>query len=251
MAKQIAVAGKGGTGKTTFTALLIRYLVKNNKGSILAVDADANANLNEALGMEVEQTISELLTSTKDPKNIPAGMTQETYIEYKLQSSLVESDYVDMLVMGGPEGPGCYCFPNNLLKGYMDKLGRNYGYVLMDNEAGMEHISRRVTQDIDYMFVISDASARSIRSAGRVRHLVDTLKSNVKNIYLILTKTQHDEDITTLQGEIDKTGLKLIGIIPYDPQVAKFDLLSQPLFDLPDNSAAVQAVNAICKEIQI
>jgi CO dehydrogenase maturation factor len=251
MAKQIAMAGKGGTGKTTFTALLIRYLVKNNKGSILAVDADANANLNEALGMEVEQTISELLVSTKDPKNIPAGMTQETYIQYKLQASLVESDYVDMLVMGGPEGPGCYCFPNNLLKGFMDKLGNNYGYVLMDNEAGLEHISRRVTQDIDYMFVISDASARSIRSAGRVRHLVDTLKSNVKNIYLIVTKTQNDEEISSLQGEIDKTGLKLIGVLPYDPLVAKYDLLSQPLYDLPDSSVAVQAVNAICKEVQI
>ena len=251
MVQQIAVAGKGGTGKTTFTALLARYLVKNKKGSVLAVDADANANLNEALGMEVEMTISELITSTKDPKSIPAGMTQETYIEYKLQSSLVESDDVDMLVMGGPEGPGCYCFPNNLLKGFMDKLGKNYRYVLMDNEAGLEHISRRVSSDIDYMFVVSDASARSIRSAGRVRQLVDTLKADVKNIYLVVTKTQNDEDIETLKGEINKTGLNLIGVIPYDAQVAKYDLLSRPLFDLPDDSAAVQAVDAICKEAQI
>ena len=251
MVQQIAVAGKGGTGKTTFTALLARYRVKNKKGSVLAVDADANANLNEALGMEVEMTISELITSTKDPKSIPAGMTQETYIEYKLQSSLVESDDVDMLVMGGPEGPGCYCFPNNLLKGFMDKLGKNYRYVLMDNEAGLEHISRRVSSDIDYMFVVSDASARSIRSAGRVRQLVDTLKADVKNIYLVVTKTQNDEDIETLKGEINKTGLNLIGVIPYDAQVAKYDLLSRPLFDLPDDSAAVQAVDAICKEAQI
>ncbi|BBB89839.1 MAG TPA: AAA family ATPase [Methylomusa anaerophila] len=251
MAKQIAVAGKGGSGKTTFAALLIRYLVKNNKGSILAVDADANANLNEALGMEVTQTISELISSTKDPRAIPVGMTQETYIEFKLQASLAESDYVDMLVMGGPEGPGCYCFPNNLLRGYMEKLGKNYGYVVMDNEAGLEHISRRVTQDIDYMFVVSDTSARGIRSAGRVRQLVDSIKSDVKNIYLVLTKTQNDEDVAALKSEIDKTGLTLIGVIPYDPLVAKFDLLSQPLYDLPEQSAAVQAVNAICKEIQI
>jgi len=251
MAKQIAVAGKGGVGKTTFTALLIRYLVKNNKGSILAVDADANANLNEALGLEVSQTISELIASTKDPKSIPAGMTQETYIEYKLSASLVESDHVDMLVMGGPEGPGCYCFPNNLLRGYMEKLGKSYGYVVMDNEAGLEHISRRVTQDIDYMFVVSDASARSIRSAGRVRQLVDSIKSDIKNIFLVLTKTQGDEDIAALRSEIDKTCLPLVGVIPYDPLVARFDLLSQPLYDLPEQSPAVQAVNAICKEIQI
>jgi len=251
MTRQIAVAGKGGTGKTSFTALLIRHLAKNSKNSILAVDADANANLNEALGLDLPKTISELIASTKDPKAIPDGMTQETYIEYKLQSSLVESDHVDMLVMGGPEGPGCYCFPNNLLRGYMEKLGRNYGYVVMDNEAGLEHISRRVTQDIDYMFVISDISARSIRSAGRVRQLLDSIKSNIKNLYLVVTKTQAQEDVETLKGEIEKTGLNLIGVIPFDPLVAKYDLMSQPLFELPEESAAVQAVEAILQKVQI
>lgn len=251
MTIQIAVAGKGGTGKTTFTALLIRHLIKNGKKSVLAVDADANANLNEALGLELPLTISELIASTKDPKAIPAGMTQETYIEYKLQTSLVESDHVDMLVMGGPDGPGCYCFPNNLLRGYMEKLGRNYDYVVMDNEAGLEHISRRVTQAIDYMFVISDASARSIRSAGRVRQLVDGIKSDIKNICLIVTKTQVQEDIDALKDEIEKTGLNLIGVIPYDPLVAKYDLMSQPLFELPEQSEALQAVDAILKKAQI
>lgn len=251
MTIQIAVAGKGGTGKTTFTALLIRYLVKKSKGSILAVDADANSNLNEALGFELPETISELIASTKDPKAIPAGMTQESYIEYKLQTSLVESDHVDMLVMGGPDGPGCYCFPNNLLRGYMERLGKNYAYVVMDNEAGLEHISRRVTQDIDYMFVVSDASARSIRSAGRIRQLMDNIKSDIKNIYLIITKTQIPEDIDALKDEIEKTGLNLIGVIPFDHSVAKYDLLSRPLFDLPDDSAAVRAVDAILKETQI
>jgi len=251
MTIQIAVAGKGGTGKTSFTALLIRHLAKDTKKSILAVDADANANLNEALGLELPATISELIASTKDPKAVPAGMTQETYIEYKLQSSLVESDLVDMLVMGGPDGPGCYCFPNNLLRGYMEKLGKGYNYVVMDNEAGLEHISRRVTQDIDYMFVISDISARSIRSAGRVRQLLDSIKSNIKNLYLVVTKTQAQEDVETLKGEIEKTGLNLIGVIPFDPLVAKYDLMSQPLFELPEESAAVQAVEAILQKVQI
>lgn len=251
MTIQIAVAGKGGTGKTSFTALLIRYLSQNTKNAILAVDADANANLNEALGLNLPTTISELIASTKDPKGIPDGMTQDVYIEYKLQSSLVESDRVDMLVMGGPDGPGCYCFPNNLLRGYMEKLGKNYDYVVMDNEAGLEHISRRVTQAIDYMFVISDTSARSIRSAARVRQLVEGIKSNIKNIYLVITKSQSPEDIAVLQGEIEKTGLNLIGVIPFDPLVAKYDLEGKALFDLPEDSASSQAVDAILKKAQI
>jgi len=251
MSIQIAVAGKGGTGKTTFTALLISHLIRSGKKSVLAVDADANANLNEALGLELPTTISELIASTKDPKAVPDGMTQETYIEFKLQSSLVESDHVDMLVMGGPDGPGCYCFPNNLLRGYIEKLGKNYDYVVMDNEAGLEHISRRVTQDIDFMFVISDASARSIRSAGRVRHLVDGMKSDIKKMSLVVTKTRDHEDLETLKNEIDKTGLNLIGVIPYDPLVAKYDLMSKPLFELPGQSEAVQAVDAILKKAQI
>lgn len=251
MSKQIAVAGKGGVGKTTFTALLIRYLVNHNKGAILAVDADPNANLNEALGMTVEQTISELLSSTKDPGAIPFGMTQETYIEYQLQASLVESKSVDMLVMGGPEGPGCYCFPNNLLRKYMETLGKNYAYIVMDNEAGLEHISRKVSDDIDCMFVVSDASARSIRSAGRVHQLVKSLKATVKKIYLVITKTQSEADLVELQPEIEKTGLELIGVMPYDPEVARFDLLSKPLFDLPDEALSVKAVDSICEKTQI
>lgn len=248
---QIAVAGKGGTGKTTFTALLIRYLISRNKGPILAVDADPNANLDEALGLSVEQTISELLANTKNPGAIPFGMTQETYIEYQLQASLVESQNVDMLVMGGPEGPGCYCFPNNLLRKYMDTLGKNYNYVVMDNEAGLEHISRRVSDDIDHMFVISDTSARSVRSAGRVHQLVQSLKASVRNIYLVLTKSQEAADIDELKAEIEKTGLTVIGVIPFDPEVARFDLIGRALFDLPENSQAVQAVKTICEKIQI
>jgi len=251
MSIQIAVAGKGGVGKTTFTALLIRYLASHNKGAMLAVDADANANLSEALGLEVTQTISELLASTKAPGAIPVGMSQETYIEYKLQESLVESKSVDMLVMGGPDGPGCYCFPNNLLRKYMETLGKNYAYIIMDNEAGLEHISRKVSDDIDYMFVVSDSSARSIRSAGRVHDLVKTLKSKVKKIFLVLTKTQSEADVAELQQEINKTGLELIGIIPFDPELARYDLLSKPLFDLPESSLAVQAVNTICEKTQI
>ena len=250
MVKQIAVAGKGGTGKTSVTSLLMRYLVEQQKGPILAVDADPNANLNEALGTELGETISDLIAQTKSLKELPAGMTQETFIEYKLRAAMVETKEVDLLIMGGPDGPGCYCFPNNILRKHLESLTANYNYVVMDNEAGMEHISRRVTTDIDILFVVSDASARAIRSAGRVHHLIKSLKANVKEIYLIVTKNQPG-DIEALQGEIAATGLTLIGTVPYDAELARYDLEGKPLFDLPASSIAVTAVHEICAKVNM
>ena len=250
MAKQIAVAGKGGTGKTSVTSLLIRYLIEHQKGPILAVDADPNANLNEALGAELGETISDLIAQTKSLKELPAGMTQETFIEYKLRAAMVETKDVDLLIMGGPDGPGCYCFPNNILRKHLESLTETYNYVVMDNEAGMEHISRRVTTDIDILFVVSDASARAIRSAGRVHHLIKLLKSNVKELYLIVTKTKAG-DIEALQQEIAATGLTLIGTVPYDAELARYDLEGKPLFDLPTSSIAVTAVHEICDKVNL
>ncbi|EGO64661.1 AAA family ATPase [Acetonema longum] len=250
MTRQIAVAGKGGTGKTTFTSLLIRYLIEKKKGPILAVDADPNANLNEALGLKLGETISEVIARTKSAEGLPAGMTQETFIQYKLQSALVETKDVDLLVMGGPDGPGCYCFPNNILRKHLENLSDGYNYTIMDNEAGMEHISRRVTSAVDILFIVSDTSARGIRSAGRVHSLVRSLSSRIKEIYLIVTKNQTG-DLEALQAEIAATGLTLIGVIPYDACIVRYDLESKPLFDLPEDSPAVTAVNAICDKVNL
>ncbi|NMA68278.1 MAG: AAA family ATPase [Desulfitobacterium sp.] len=245
MTKYVAVAGKGGVGKTTFTALLLRQLVENFKGkTILAVDADPNANLDEALGFTVESTISEMLEDTKDPKAIPEGMPKNVFVEYKLQQSLVESEYIDLLVMGGPQGPGCYCYPNDLLRKHLEDLGGNYDFVAVDTEAGLEHISRRTIPQIDIMFVISDSSARGIRSAGRVYELIKGLSSSVTEVYLVVTKTKEGH-LESLKEEIDKTGLQLIGDIPLDPNVVSSDLAGSPLYDLPLDSPAVQAVQKI------
>ena len=251
MAVQIAVAGKGGTGKTTFCALLIRYLIENRKGPVLAVDADANANLNEALGLKIEnETVSELISRTKDLHGIPEGMSQETYIQYKLNASLSEGKDVDLLVMGGPDGPGCFCFPNNILRKYLDNLTEGYKYIVLDNEAGLEHISRRTTQDVDHLFVISDSSVRSVRSAGRVKELVGQIKTKVNKLYLVLTKTTPQE-AEMLREEIEKTGLELAGIIPGDPAITEYDIKGKPLFDLPESSEAVKAVYGILKTLKI
>ncbi|MCO1600294.1 AAA family ATPase [Desulfosporosinus nitroreducens] len=245
MSKYIAVAGKGGVGKTTFTALLLRQMVRRKKGtSILAVDADPNANLGEALGLNVTSTISELLEQSKDPKAIPEGMPKNIFIEYKLQQSLVESKEIDLLVMGGPQGAGCYCYPNDILRKHLENIGENYDFVAVDSEAGLEHISRRTIPRIEVMFVISDSSARGIRSAGRVHDLIRGLKSAVQTIFLIVTKTT-EGSMESLREEIDRTGLTVIGDIPLDPLVVEYDLAGKPLFDLPDDAVSVQAVDSI------
>lgn len=251
MTKYVAVAGKGGVGKTTFTALMLRQMVKEKAGiSILAVDSDPNANLNEALGLNVTATISELLEQTKNPKAIPTGMPKDVFVEYKLQQSLVESKNIDMLVMGGPQGPGCYCYPNDLLRKYLETLGENYDFVAVDTEAGLEHISRRTIPHIDVMFVVSDSSARGIRSAGRVHDLIRGLKAEVGEVFLVVTKTDKNS-LESLADEIKNTGLQVIGDIPLDPFIVEQDLAGKPLYDLPDEAVSVEAVTKIIKRTGI
>ncbi|MDD2234711.1 MAG: AAA family ATPase [Desulfitobacteriaceae bacterium] len=248
MTKYVAVAGKGGTGKTTFTALLLRQLVKSKqKISILAVDADPNANLGEALGLPVTATISEILDDTRNPQAIPAGMTKDIYVEYKMQQSLVESAEIDLLVMGGPQGAGCYCYANDLLRRHLENLGKNYDFVTVDTEAGLEHISRRTIAHVDLMFVVSDSSVRGIRSAGRVYDLIKGLKSEINQVYLVVTKTVAGST-ASLAPEISQTGLEVIGDIPLDPLIIKQDLAGLPIFDLPAEALAVQAVDKIIRQ---
>lgn len=245
MTINIAVAGKGGTGKTTFAALALKQLIVSGKNPALAVDADPNANLNEALGIEVEETIADILQGIKSELTpIPTGMSKDRFVEYKVHRALAEGEEVDLLSMGGPEGPGCYCYANSILKSFIEKLSGNYKVVLVDNEAGLEHLSRRTTRKVDFLFIICDTSARSIRSAKRIRDLSISLNLEVQKMYLVITKVQGGNK-EFLQEEIDKTGLELIGTIPLDPLVLEYDLCSRPLFELPDDSLAVKAVQDI------
>jgi CO dehydrogenase maturation factor len=249
MTKRIAVAGKGGTGKTTLSALLIRYLIENNPGiSILAVDADANANLNEALGVKVYDTIGTILEETKKPNAVPTGMTKDIFIESRLMRALVEEDAFDLLVMGNPQGPGCYCYPNDLLKGYLEKISKSYDYMVIDNEAGLEHLSRRLLPMLDLLLVTSDSSARGIRSAGRVKEIVDSVQIAVSKMGLVIGRSR-EGDSAQLSGEVEKTGLELFGEIPYDPQVAEYDLNAKALFELPKDSPSVQAAQKLFKSL--
>ena len=249
--KVIAIAGKGGTGKTTFSALLLHFLsTHHNDKAILAVDADANANLNEVMGLEVVETISTTLTDMKDPRLVPSGMSKDMFMKMRLSQSLVETDQIDLLVMGNPEGPGCYCYPNDLLKSYLEKLRTNYDYVLVDNEAGLEHLSRRIIDDMDYILITSDATARGIRSAGRVHDIIKTLNINAGKIYLIVTRTQNGE-LGDLQEEIAKTGLEVLGTIPLDNTIMEYDLKDKPLIQLPPDSPAFNAVEGIAHKLNL
>ena len=238
----IALAGKGGTGKTTLAALLIRYLAREYpEKAILAVDADPNANLDEALGLDISGTIGTILEDTKKPGAVPTGMTKDIFIEYRLNRALAETKHYDLLVMGNPQGPGCYCYPNDLLRKYLEKLGANYDYIVTDNEAGLEHLSRKVLPRVDLMLVTSDATARGVRSAGRVREIVQTVKIEAGRIGLVITRAPEGVQ-ARLDREIREAGLDLLGMIPFDDQVADLDLRGRPLLELPaDSPAAVAA----------
>jgi len=239
----IAVAGKGGSGKTSIASLVIRYLMKNGSGPILAIDADPNANLGESLGLTVERTVGLVLnTFQKDKINIPPGMTKEAYLDYKLNEIIVESKGLDLVTMGRGEGPECYCYPNLILKKFADSLTENYTYTVMDNEAGMEHLSRRTTQNVDGLFIISDHSVKGIRTVARIRDLVSELKLVVKKQLIIINFVPAKLDPLVTEA-LDRLGIDSTATVPLDEEVYEYDLKLKSLLDLPDTSKAVRAVN--------
>ena len=249
MSFNIAVAGKGGSGKTSVASLVIRYLMKNGSGPILAIDADPNANLGESLGLKVEQTVGLVLDAfQKDKINIPPGMTKEIYLDYKLNEIIVESKGLDLVTMGRGEGPECYCYPNLILKKFVDSLAENYAFTVMDNEAGMEHLSRRTTQNVDGLFIISDHSVKGIRTVARIRDLVAELKLVVKRQLIVINfvPTKLDPLVTE---ELDRLGIDPIAIIPLDEEVYEYDLKLKSLLDLPDTSMATRAVNDLMTKL--
>ncbi len=242
MSFTIAVSGKGGTGKTTLAGMVLHYLLDKGKGPILAVDADANANLNEVLGVEVKSTLGEARELMK--KDVPTGMTKDIWFDYKVQESLVEAKGFDLIVMGRPEGPGCYCAANTLARKCLDLLTGNYRYIVIDNEAGMEHFSRLTTRDVDLLFVLSDPSRRSIRTASRIRDLVRELDLHIAHEVLVINRVQGELE-PQMAEEAKNQRLELGGMIPVDEEISRYDLQGRPTFHLPASSKSVQAARRI------
>jgi len=247
----IAVAGKGGTGKTTLSGLFIRTLMKRKKGPILAVDADPNSNLPLVLGLKVDKTIGMAREEFFDSRTkIPAGMPREAVLETKLHDVLVENRDYDLLVMGRPEGPGCYCYLNNILRKFLDVLVDNYPYSVVDNEAGMEHLSRRTTKGVDILLIVSDHSLRGIETAFQIKSLAHDLNLEIKRYGLIVNRVKGSPDPSILD-RVQERGLELTGIIPEDEQITGFELKGTTLMDLPDDSPAVVAVDKIVERLNL
>lgn len=246
MTKVIALAGKGGTGKTTTSALLLHYLTTRKMTPVLAVDADANANLNELLNIDVHSTLGEIRKELKG--EIPAGMSRDQYMEMKIHQALVEDTGYDLLVMGQPDGPGCYCAANQYLAMTMDKLAENYEYIIVDNEAGMEHLSRMNLRSIDYLIIVSDPSARGIMTARRIADITGPLQLDVKNQYLLVNRAPHPVS-QALQEKIDEAvdqaDMNLAGIISSSDDLIEFELEGTSYLSLKEDTRVLKQAYAV------
>ena len=248
----IAVAGKGGVGKTTTCGMIIDYLCKKNKGPVLVVDADANANLNEVLGVEMETSLGQIreeIAHAELKGTIPKGMSKADYAEFKFNSALIEEDDFDMLIMGRTQGKGCYCYVNGVLKTQVDKYARNYSYVVMDNEAGLEHVARGTLPHVDTMLLISDCSRRGIQAVARIAEMIEELKLNPGRMGLIVNRAPGGVLDDGIKAEIEKHGLTLFGVLPHSEAVYRCDCDGEPSANLPANEPMKIALKEVMVSI--
>ena len=248
----IAVAGKGGVGKTTTCGMMIEYLCSKKQGPVLVVDADANANLNEVLGVEVETSlgaIREEMAQAELKGTIPAGMTKADYAEFKFNSAIIEEDDFDMLVMGRTQGKGCYCYVNGVLKTQVDKYAKNYSYIVMDNEAGLEHVARGTLPHVDTMLLISDCSRRGIQAVARVAEMIEEMELKPNRMGLIVNRAPGGVLDAGIREEIAKHGLELLGVLPQDEGVYRCDCNGEPSSKLPQDNPVKTALRDILQSI--
>ena len=260
MSTTFALAGKGGVGKTTIAAMVIKYLAQSQNGAILAIDADPSSNLNMVLGLELEWTVGDIREDMLEQVRssvvaggaamgtLPGGASKREYLDYQVRTSISEGNHFDLIAMGRSEGPGCYCAVNHNLREVIDSLSRNYRYIVIDNEAGMEHLSRRTTRDVDHLLVVSDPTQRGIVAAERIAALRNELDINVENAYLILNRAPA-EIPAPLQERIAALDIPLLGVIPADAEITDFDFSGRPLVELEENSPVYRAIAEMMTEI--
>jgi CO dehydrogenase maturation factor len=256
----IALAGKGGVGKTTIAGMVIKYLIQTNRGPVLAIDADPSSNLNMVLGLELDWTVGDIredmLAQVKNSLiaggaamgALPGGIPKREYLDHQIRSSVAEGDYVDLIAMGRSEGPGCYCAVNHNLREVIDGLSKNYRYVIIDNEAGMEHLSRRTTRDVQHLLIVSDPTQRGIVAAERIASFRNDLDIRIEKAYLILNRLPGDMP-PSLINQIEKLDIPLLGTIPADDELSRFEFTGRPLVELGDESPVFQAVSGMMKKI--
>ncbi|HKK99331.1 MAG TPA: AAA family ATPase [Desulfotignum sp.] len=245
----IAMAGKGGVGKTTVSALVVRYLTKHLHDPVLAIDADPNSNLGETLGMTIEKTVGDIREDfMKDPQGVPSGMDKVLYLEMLMNQVLIEQKDFDLLVMGRQEGQGCYCMVNNILNRFSEELESNYKYLLVDNEAGMEHLSRRSSGKVDMLIMVTDYALRGLRAVGRINEMLDGLKLDVRQKGLVVNRAPGQLSQAFLD-EVAQIGVPLLCTIPQDDNLLEFDMARRSMLELPDDSPAVVAVDSLMEKV--
>ena len=262
MTTTIALAGKGGVGKTTIAGMVIKYLAQTQSAAILAIDADPSSNLNMVLGLDLDWTVGDirenllaevqasLTAGGAAMGTLDGGSTKREYLDYQVRSSLSEGVNFDLIAMGRGEGPGCYCAVNHNLREVVDSLSKSYRYVVIDNEAGMEHLSRRTTRDVEHLLVVTDPTQRGIVAAERIAELRKELNINIENAYLVLNRLM-GEIPTPLQERIDKLDIPLLGVVPADEAITTFEFSGRPLVELEDDSPVYQAVAQMMRTILI
>lgn len=258
MTTTIALAGKGGVGKTTVAGMIIKYLVKSQSGAILAIDADPSSNLNMVLGLQLEWTVGDIrenileqvkssLASTGAAiGTLEGGITKREYLDYQIRTSLAEGDRFDLIAMGRSEGPGCYCAVNHNLRDVIDSISKNYRYIVIDNEAGMEHLSRRTTRDVQHLIIVSDPSLRGIVAAERIASFRHELDINIENAYLVINRLT-DGIPDPLADKIEEIGLPLLGTIPNNYEISKLEFSGEPLIQLNETSPVYSSVEKLMK----
>ncbi len=262
MTTTIALAGKGGVGKTTIAGMVIKYLVQNKPGPVLAIDADPSSNLNMVLGLDLDWTVgdiredmlvqvkSSLVAGGAAMGALPGGVTKHDYLDHQIRASLAEGEAFGLIAMGRSEGAGCYCAVNHNLREVIDSISKNYRYIVIDNEAGMEHLSRRTTRDVQHLLVVSDPTQRGIVAAERIASFRKELDIRIEHTYLVLNRLA-GKIPPVLQEEIDKLDIPLLGTIAADDELSKFEFSGKPLVELGNESPVYQAVAAMMDKILV